>query len=51
MIEKFQIIIILVTVGLGLLLGQVPVIEQYAESMVIPALLFMLYGLFLTIRY
>lgn len=48
-IEKFQTVIILSAVGLGLLLGQVPIIGQHAESLVIPFLLLMLYGLFLTI--
>lgn len=48
-LDKLQTIIILFAVGLGLLLGQVNIIEQYAETLVIPFLLLMLYGLFLTI--
>lgn len=48
-LDKLQTIIILIAVGLGLLLGQVNIIEQHAESFVIPFLLLMLYGLFLTI--
>ncbi|MBP1970727.1 ACR3 family arsenite efflux pump ArsB [Virgibacillus natechei] len=48
-LEKLQTIIILFAVGLGFLLGQVDIIEQYAENFVIPFLFLMLYGLFLTI--
>ncbi len=48
-LDKLQTFIILFAVGLGLLLGQVDIIEQYAETLVIPFLLLMLYGLFLTI--
>lgn len=48
-IEKSQTVIILVAVGIGLLLGQFSFIEQHAESFIMPFLLFMLYGLFLTI--
>lgn len=47
--EKFQTVIILLTVVIGLLLGQFIFFEQYAESFIIPFLLLMLYGLFLTI--
>ena len=47
--EKFQTIIILSAVGIGLLLGQVAFFEAYAESFIIPFLLLMLYGLFLAI--
>lgn len=49
LLNKLQTIIILFAVGLGLLLGQVNIIEQYAETLVIPFLFLMLYGLFLTI--
>ncbi|MCM3441317.1 bile acid:sodium symporter (plasmid) [Metabacillus halosaccharovorans] len=49
LIEKFQSVIILIAVGLGLLLGQFAFLERHAESFIIPFLLFMLYGLFLTI--
>ncbi|MGL3067050.1 MULTISPECIES: arsenic resistance protein [Planococcus] len=47
--EKFQTVIILLAVGAGLLLGQFIFFEQYAESFILPFLLLMLYGLFLTI--
>lgn len=48
-LEKFQTVIILLAVGVGLLLGQFTFFEQNAESLIIPFLLLMLYGLFLTI--
>lgn len=48
-LDKLQTVIILFAVGLGLLLGQVNIIEQHAEAFVIPFLFLMLYGLFLTI--
>ncbi|QDI91962.1 arsenic resistance protein [Salicibibacter cibarius] len=48
-LEKFQTIIILTAVGVGLLLGQFTFFEQNAEFFIIPFLLLMLYGLFLTI--
>jgi len=48
-LDKLQTIIILFAVGLGLLLGKVNIIEQYAEALITPFLLLMLYGLFLTI--
>ncbi|MED4770532.1 arsenic resistance protein [Cytobacillus firmus] len=48
-IEKFQTFIILIAVGIGLLLGQFSFFEEHADSFIIPFLLFMLYGLFLTI--
>lgn len=47
--EKLQTLILLIAVGLGLLLGQIKGIGQYAETLIVPFLLFMLYGLFLTI--
>lgn len=47
--EKFQTVIILSAVGIGLLLGQVAFFETHAESFIVPFLLLMLYGLFLTI--
>src|SRR5690625_4939257 len=49
LLDKLQTVIILIAVGLGLLFGQVSIIEQYAETLVIPFLFLMLYGLFLTI--
>ncbi|WP_068672962.1 arsenic resistance protein [Oceanobacillus sp. Castelsardo] len=48
-LDKLQTVIILFAVGLGLLLGQINIIEQYAENFITPFLLLMLYGLFLTI--
>ncbi|MTW87560.1 arsenic resistance protein [Virgibacillus dakarensis] len=48
-LDKLQTFIILFAVGLGLILRQVNVIEQYAENLITPFLLLMLYGLFLTI--
>lgn len=47
--EKFQTVIILGAVGVGLIIGQVVFFERHAESFIIPFLLLMLYGLFLTI--
>lgn len=41
LLDKLQTIIILFAVGLGLLLGQVNIIEQYAETLVIPFLFMM----------
>lgn len=49
MIEKLQTFIILLAVGLGLLVGQITLFEQHANSFIMPFLLLMLYGLFLTI--
>lgn len=48
-IEKSQTLIILTAVGLGLLLGQISFIEEYSGTLIIPFLLLMLYGLFLSI--
>lgn len=48
-LDKLQTFIILFAVGLGLLLGQVNIVELYAENLITPFLLLMLYGLFLTI--
>ena len=49
-LDKLQTFIILIAVGLGLLLGQVDTIGQYAENLIIPFLLLMLYELFLAIH-
>ena len=35
-LEKFQTLIILLAVGSGILLGQIGVIERYAETLVVP---------------
>lgn len=48
-IEKLQSIIILVAVLLGLLLGQVSVVQLYADSLILPFLTLMLFGVFLQI--
>ncbi|CEI82977.1 arsenic resistance protein [Oceanobacillus oncorhynchi subsp. incaldanensis] len=48
-IEKFQSVVILIAVGVGLFLGQYSIFEKNAETFILPFLLFMLYGLFLTI--
>ncbi|MBT2581643.1 bile acid:sodium symporter [Planococcus sp. ISL-109] len=47
--EKFQTLIILLAVGVGLFFGQFAFFEQHAESFIVPFLLLMLYGLFLSI--
>lgn len=47
--EKLQTLIIMGAVGIGLLLGQLPAASGYAEYVIVPFLLLMLYGLFLTI--
>src|SRR5699024_3551769 len=47
--EKFQTVIILAAVGLGIVLGQVSYIENASEHFIVPFLLFMLYGLFLSV--
>ncbi len=48
-IEKFQTFTILIAVGIGLLLGQLSISENHAETFILPFLLFMLFGLFLAI--
>ena len=48
-LEKLQTLIILLAVGIGLVLGQISVIEFNAKHFIVPFLLLMLYGLFLTI--
>ncbi|QGG48332.1 arsenic resistance protein [Heliorestis convoluta] len=48
-LEKLHTLIILLAVLAGLLLGQVGIIEANAENLIVPFLLLMLYGLFLTI--
>ncbi|MFA1819862.1 arsenic resistance protein [Virgibacillus oceani] len=48
-LEKFQTAIILIAVGIGLLLGHFTFFAQNAGSFIMPFLLLMLYGLFLTI--
>ncbi|HJE19612.1 MAG TPA: arsenic resistance protein [Aliicoccus persicus] len=48
-LEKLQSVLILLSVGIGLLLGQFYFFEKYAGSFILPFLLLMLYGLFLTV--
>ncbi|MFB4159199.1 arsenic resistance protein [Geomicrobium sp. JSM 1781026] len=48
-LNKFQTLFILLAILLGLLLGQFSAVEQNAEVFIVPALVLMLYGLFLTI--
>src|SRR5690625_1345090 len=47
--EKLQTVIVISAVGLGISLEQVSYIEQVAEYFIVPFLLFMLYGLFLSV--
>jgi ACR3 family arsenite efflux pump ArsB len=47
--ERYQTLIIFAAMPLGLLLGQVRVLEQYAENFVTPFLFVMLFGAFLNI--
>ncbi len=47
--EKLQSIIILFAVLLGLLLGQIPLFQIYAEHFIVPFLIIMLFGVFLQI--
>lgn len=48
-IEKYQSLLIILAIGLGLLLGQIVMIERHAELFILPLLIAMLYGLFLSI--
>ncbi|WP_404454960.1 arsenic resistance protein [Oceanobacillus kapialis] len=47
--EKIQPLIIVCAIGLGLLVGQLDFLAMHAESFILPFLLLMLYGLFLSI--
>ncbi|CAM3951727.1 arsenic resistance protein [Alkalicoccus chagannorensis] len=47
--EQHQTWMILAAVGIGLLLGQLPMIEGYAGALIMPFLVLMLYGLFLSV--
>ena len=46
-LEKFQTPVLFLAIVAGLLLGYVPVAERHAESLVMPFLLVMLFGVFL----
>ena len=48
-LEKYQIVIMLAAMGIGLGLGQIPVFEEYAGDFVTPFLFIMLFGAFLNI--
>jgi ACR3 family arsenite efflux pump ArsB len=48
-IEKYQSFIILASVAMGLILGQVPFIHNYAALLIVPFLMVMLYGIFLQV--
>ncbi|GAK13179.1 LOW QUALITY PROTEIN: arsenical-resistance protein [Geomicrobium sp. JCM 19039] len=48
-LNKFQTLFILLAILLGLLLGQFSAVEQNADVFIVPALVLMLYGLFLSI--
>lgn len=47
--EKLQTLVILAAVGLGILLGRVEYIAAHADALITPALMCMLFGLFLGI--
>ena len=49
LLDKYQTLIIFAAIPIGLLLGQIPIIEQYAENFVTPFLFIMLFGAFLNI--
>ncbi|MBM7633078.1 arsenic resistance protein [Geomicrobium sediminis] len=48
-IEKYQSLLIILAIGLGLLLGQIAMVERHAELFILPLLIAMLYGLFLSL--
>ena len=48
-LDKYQTLIIFAAIPLGLLIGQIGIIEQYAENFVTPFLFVMLFGAFLNI--
>ena len=48
-IEKYQTLIIFLAIPVGLLFGQILIVEQYAENFIIPFLFAMLFGVFLNI--
>lgn len=50
-INKYQTIVILIAVIVGLILGQSFVISEISASLIIPLLMVMLFGLFLTIDF
>ena len=48
-LDKYQTLIIFAAIPIGLLIGQIEIIEQYAENFVTPFLFVMLFGAFLNI--
>lgn len=46
-VERFQSLILLAAIIVGMLLGNIPLIEEYAENFVTPFLFVMLFGVFL----
>lgn len=48
-LDKYQTLILIVSIILGLLLGQFSWVEMYAENLVTPSLFVMLFGVFLNI--
>jgi len=48
-LDKYQTLIIFAAIPIGLLIGQIGIIEQYAENFVTPFLFVMLFGAFLNI--
>ncbi|WP_054710407.1 arsenic resistance protein [Bacillus sp. JCM 19041] len=50
-IEKFQTLLILLSVVTGLVLGQFNLFEAHAASFILPFLMLMLYGLFLAVPF
>lgn len=48
-VEKFQSFIVLGSVVLGLVLGQIKIIEAYSDYFITPFLMIMLLGVFLQI--
>lgn len=45
--EKLQTLLILVAIGVGLWLGRFPLVASHADAVITPALMLMLFGLFL----
>ena len=48
-VNKFQSLIILLMVALGILLGQIGIVQEYAEYLITPFLMVMLFLVFLQI--
>ncbi|MEY8749813.1 arsenic resistance protein [Alkalicoccobacillus gibsonii] len=50
-LEKFQTLLIVLSIVLGLSIGEVSIIAEHSGAFILPFLLVMLYGLFLTIPF